>query len=134
MEPELLLLDEPMAGMNSEEKEDMARYIIDIHAEKPLKNHPIYCIAKAGLAMMTKSLAKDLGPNIRVNGVSPGAILWPEHETLSPEQQQDILQRIALSRCGEPSDIANTVLFLAKDAPYISGQIIAVDGGRSLNS
>ena len=106
--------------------------IIDIHADRPLKNHTLYSIAKAALAMMTKSLAKELGPKIRVNGVSPGAILWPENE-ISEKQQQEILDRIALRKTGLPEDIANTVLFLATSAPYITGQIIAVDGGRSLN-
>lgn len=108
--------------------------IVDIHSERPLKDHSIYCIAKAGLAMMTKSLAKELGPNIRVNGVSPGAILWPEHEGFTEQHQQQILERISLARSGEPADIANTVRFLCADAPYITGQIIAVDGGRTLNN
>ena len=108
--------------------------IVDIHSDRPLKNHPIYCIAKAGLAMMTKSLAKELGPDIRVNGISPGAILWPENDDFSEQQQQDIVDRISLSRPGKPSDIAATALFLASNAPYISGQIIAVDGGRTLHN
>ncbi len=106
--------------------------IVDIHAEKPLKDHPVYSIAKAALAMMTKSLAKELGPEIRVNGISPGAILWPE-QTMTEQQQQAILNRIPLVCTGQPEDIANTVLFLANDAPYITGQILAVDGGRTLN-
>ena len=108
--------------------------IVDIHSERPLKTHPIYCMAKAALAMMTKSLAKELGPDIRVNGVSPGAILWPEQDDFGLQQQQQILDRISLARAGEPDDIANTVLFLASHAPYITGQIIAVDGGRTLTS
>jgi pteridine reductase len=106
--------------------------IVDIHAEKPMKNHTIYCMAKAGLAMMTKSLAKELGPDIRVNGVAPGAIMWPENE-LDAETQDEILSRTALKRSGMPEDIAATVLFLARDAHYITGQIIPVDGGRSIN-
>lgn len=106
--------------------------IVDIHAEKPMKNHTIYCSAKAGLAMMTKSLAKELGPEIRVNGVAPGAIMWPENE-LDAETQDEILNRTALKRSGMPEDIAATVLFLARDAHYITGQIIPVDGGRSIN-
>lgn len=106
--------------------------IVDIHSERPLKEHPIYCMAKAGLAMMTKSLAKELGPEIRVNGVSPGAILWPENE-MDQLTQQRIISRSFLKRQGSPSDIAQTVLFLATQS-YITGQIIAVDGGRSLNS
>ena len=106
--------------------------IIDIHADKPMPGHTVYCMAKAALRMMTYSLAKELAPNIRVNGISPGAILWPEHEENS-SQQQAILARIPLAKTGEAQDIANAALFLAKDAPYITGQIIAVDGGRSLH-
>lgn len=105
--------------------------IVDIHAEKPMKKHSVYCMAKAALRMMTLSLAKELAPDIRVNGVSPGAILWPEHE--DSQQQQAILERIALGKTGNADDIAEAVLFLATKAPYITGQIIAVDGGRSLN-
>lgn len=108
--------------------------IVDIHSERPLKNHSIYCMAKAALAMMTKSLAKELGPDIRVNGISPGAILWPENEGFGETEKNEILDRISLNRAGEASDIANTVLFLADNAPYISGQILAVDGGRTLNN
>ena len=108
--------------------------LIDIHAESPLKNHSIYCIAKAGAAMMTKSLANDLGPNIRVNGISPGAIIWPENEAeLTVEAKAAILKRVPLEKIGDPGDIARTAKFLICDAPYITGQIIAVDGGRSLN-
>lgn len=105
--------------------------IIDIHAERGLKGYPIYSIAKAGLAGMTRILAKELAPQIRVNGVSPGAILWPEDE-LSSQTKQEILQRIALQRAGEPDDIAKAVAFLCDDANYITGQIINVDGGRTL--
>lgn len=108
--------------------------LIDIHADRPLKAHPVYCMAKAGLAMMTKSLAKELGPEVRVNGVAPGAILWPEQSgEMSEQQKADILDRVPLGRAGEPADIANTIVFLATKAPYISGQIIAVDGGRSMH-
>lgn len=106
--------------------------IVDIHADKPMKNHTIYCAAKAGLAMMTKSLAKELGPEVRVNGVAPGAIMWPENE-LDSDSQEEIVDRTALKRSGMPMDIAATVLFLARDAHYITGQIIPVDGGRSIN-
>jgi len=105
--------------------------IIDIHAERGLKGYPVYSIAKAGLAAMTKMLAKELGPSVRVNGVSPGAIIWPESE-LSETDKQEILQRVALKRNGEPNDIAKTVLFLARDAGYVTGQILSVDGGRTL--
>ncbi|MCR8922322.1 pteridine reductase [Dasania sp. GY-MA-18] len=108
--------------------------IVDIHAQKPLKEHSLYCMAKAALAMMTQSLAKELPP-VRVNGVAPGAILWPEQQgksVLSDEDKQQITQKIPLGHSGSPQDIAKTVLFLIKDAPYITGQIISVDGGRSL--
>ncbi|MDH5359700.1 MAG: pteridine reductase [Gammaproteobacteria bacterium] len=107
--------------------------IVDIHAERPLKQHPVYSMAKAGLAMMTKSLAGELGPEVRVNGVAPGAILWPEND-MDEVTKQRIVSRTFLKRQGEAMDIARTIKFLIEDAPYISGQIIAVDGGRSLNS
>jgi pteridine reductase len=105
--------------------------IVDIHAQRPMKGYPIYSAAKAGLAMLTMSLARELGPEVRVNGVAPGAILWPEHE-LDEATKQQILDRTALKRQGSPKDIARTALFLIRDADYISGQIISVDGGRSL--
>jgi pteridine reductase len=105
--------------------------LVDIHAERPLKHHPVYSMAKAGNAMMVKSLARELGPEIRVNGVAPGAILWPERE-LSEQVKNEILSRTSLGRSGTPEEIAGTVRFLALDAPYITGQIIAVDGGRSV--
>jgi pteridine reductase len=105
--------------------------IVDVHAQRPLRDHPVYGPAKAGLAMLTRSLAKDLGPDIRVNGVSPGAILWPD-EGMSDALRAAIIKQTALKRSGTPEDIAATVLFLVRDAPYITGQIIAVDGGRSV--
>ena len=105
--------------------------IVDIHAQRPLRNHAVYGAAKAGLAMLTRSLAKDLGPDIRVNGVSPGAILWPETD-LSDGAKNSILGQIPLGRTGEPDDIAGCVLYLVRDATYVTGQIIAVDGGRSI--
>lgn len=106
--------------------------VIDVHAERPMRGHPVYCISKAGLAMMTKSLARELGPTVRVNGVSPGAILWPEQEPAA-EEKQSILGRTALGRLGDPTDIASAVAYLGLDAPYVTGQILAVDGGRTLN-
>lgn len=106
--------------------------IVDIHAERPLKTFPIYSMAKAGLVMMTKSLAGELGPEIRVNAVAPGAILWPEN--LDEVAKQRIVSRTFLKRQGEPNDIAKTILYLIRDANYVTGQIITVDGGRSLNS
>jgi pteridine reductase len=105
--------------------------IVDIHAARPLRDHAVYGAAKAGLAMLTRSLAKDLAPDIRVNGVSPGAILWPENH-LSADVQNSILQQIPLARAGDPEDIAACVLYLLRDAAYVTGQIIAVDGGRSI--
>ena len=105
--------------------------IVDIYSERPAPRHTTYCMAKAALAMMSKSLARELGPKVRVNGVSPGAILWAENET-SEKMKQAMLSRTALKRVGDPRDIAETALFLAQ-SQYITGQIIAVDGGRSLN-
>jgi len=109
--------------------------IVDVHAERGLSGYPVYSIAKAGLTAITKVLAKELGPEVRVNGVAPGAILWPEldlPEDLFEPAKLEILQRVILKRSGEPVDIAKAVLFLIKDADYITGQILTVDGGRSL--
>ena len=106
--------------------------IVDIHADRPLKHYPVYSMAKAGLVMLTKSLACELGPEIRVNGVAPGAILWPEN--IDEVTKQRIISRTFLKRKGAPSDIAKAITYLVRDAGYVSGQIITVDGGRSLNS
>jgi len=107
--------------------------IIDINSDRPLRNHSIYNISKAGLKMLTKTLAKELAPNIRVNGVSPGSILWPQNLTeLSQEEKLNMLDKIPLKRQGSPDDIAKAVLFLA-DAKYITGEVINIDGGQSLN-
>ncbi len=106
--------------------------ILDVHAERPMQGHAVYCIAKAGLRMMTLALARELAPEVRVNGVSPGAILWPEHES-GADARDAILKRIALGRKGEPGDIASAVEYLALDAPYVTGTVLAVDGGRLLN-
>ncbi|PPK73620.1 pteridine reductase [Methylobacter tundripaludum] len=105
--------------------------IVDIHAERGLSGYPVYSIAKGGLAAMTKVLAKELGPAVRVNAVAPGAILWPDND-LSESAKLEILHRVVLKRSGEPNDIAKAVLFLIKDADYITGQILTVDGGRTL--
>jgi pteridine reductase len=105
--------------------------MVDIHAKRPLKAHPVYSSAKAGLVMLTRSLARELGPEIRVNGIAPGPVMWPEQpmdETLKGE----IVGKTALKRTGSPDDIARTALFFAADAPYVTGQIIAVDGGRDI--
>lgn len=104
--------------------------LIDVYAEKPLLDHSLYCMAKAGLAMMTRSLARELSPAVRVNGVAPGAVLWPEH---GQPRQRDILDAIALGRTGEPDEVADAVAWLALHASYVTGQILAVDGGRSLS-
>jgi len=106
--------------------------MIDIHAKKPLKNHPIYGPAKSGLAMLTRSLARDLAPDVRVNGIAPGMILWPENEP-SDEIKQTVIDQIPLKRSGDPEDIANAALFLTTQANYMTGQIISVDGGRGIN-
>lgn len=106
--------------------------MVDVHAYRPLAEHPVYSAAKAGLLMLTQSLAKELGPEVRVNGVAPGAILWPE-QAMSGDQQSELLAKTALKHIGAPADIAATVLFLVRDADYITGQVIPVDGGRLLN-
>ena len=106
--------------------------IVDIHGDRPLKNYTVYSVAKAGLIMLTKSLARELAPNIRVNGVAPGAIMWPENEEADDLQQQ-IIDRTALKRKGAPKDIADTTWFLIQ-SDYITGQIINVDGGRTLSN
>jgi pteridine reductase len=105
--------------------------IVDIHAERPLKGYPIYSIAKAGLAALTRSLAVELAPRVRVNGVSPGAIAWPEDGQFDPAERDRVVATTPLARIGSPEDIAQAVHFLAC-APYVTGQIIAVDGGRSI--
>lgn len=105
--------------------------IVDIHAQRPLRHHTVYGPAKAALAMLTRTLARDLAPAVRVNGVSPGAILWPE-DGVSDSYQQSVLKQVPLGRAGAPEDIADCVLYLVRDAHYVTGQIIAVDGGRSI--
>ena len=107
--------------------------ILDAHVEHPLPDFNAYCAAKAGLASLTRSLAVELGPVFRVNGVAPGAILWPEGgEAYDDAMRRGTVERTPLRRTGEPSDIARTVRFLACDAPFITGQVITVDGGKSL--
>ncbi len=109
--------------------------IVDIYAERPLAQHSVYCAAKAANAMLVKSLARELAPDVRINGIAPGAILWPENGGANnSDAQQELLQKIPLGRTGSAQDIATTALFLLRDAPYITGQIIAVDGGRSINT
>ena len=105
--------------------------IVDIHSIRPLRDHTMYGAAKAGLAFLTRALARDLAPDVRVNGVAPGAILWPEGG-VSDQMRETVLKQIPLKRVGEPADIASCVLYLVRDAHYVTGQIIAVDGGRSV--
>ncbi|OGT33862.1 MAG: pteridine reductase [Gammaproteobacteria bacterium RBG_16_51_14] len=104
--------------------------ITDIHAERPLKKHLIYSISKAGLLMLTKSMAREMGPGIRVNAISPGAILWPE--SMQEETKKMILARTSLQKYGTPEDIAKAVNFLIQDAGYMTGQVLTIDGGRTL--
>ena len=105
--------------------------LVDIYAERPLKNYPVYNVAKAGLIGLTRTLARELGPEVRVNAVSPGAILWPEGD-VDEIAQQRLISRTPLKRTGNPTDIAQTVLFLVRDADFLTGQIVNVDGGRSI--
>ncbi len=106
--------------------------IVDIHADRPLKNHTVYCVAKAGLVMLTKSLAREFGDDIRVNAIAPGAIMWPLD--ITEDLKSEIVSRTALKRKGEPLDIAKAVLYLVENADYMTGQVLTIDGGRSLNS
>jgi pteridine reductase len=105
--------------------------VADIHGLRPLRRYPVYSIAKAGLIMLTKSLARELGPRVRVNAVAPGPVMWPE-DGLDTALQENITQRTALKRIGSPEDVARACLYFASDAPYVTGQILAVDGGRSI--
>ncbi|GFO72304.1 pteridine reductase [Bathymodiolus japonicus methanotrophic gill symbiont] len=107
--------------------------IVDIHAERGLPGFPVYSIAKAGLTALTKILAKELAPQIRVNAVAPGAILWPEYES-DEQQKQEIRAKVALQRTGSPEDIAKAIAYLINDAEYMTGQVLTVDGGRTLFS
>ena len=105
--------------------------LTDIYAKRPLPKHLVYSVSKAGLVALTHSLAQELGPDVRVNAIAPGAILWPESGD-TQENQEEIIRRTPLGRLGDPGDIAGTVLFLLRDAPFITGQVINVDGGRSV--
>jgi pteridine reductase len=105
--------------------------IADIHGTRPLKRHPVYSIAKAGLIMLTRSLARELGPEVRVNAIAPGPVMWPAGGLDEP-LREEIIARTALKRPGTPQDVARAVLFFACDAPYVTGQVLAVDGGRSV--
>jgi len=105
--------------------------LVDVYAERPLKGYTLYCMAKAALAMLTQSLAKELGPEVRVNAIAPGAVLWPE-AGIDDERQQKLLAKTALKRAGDPADVADAALYLIRDARYTTGEILHVDGGRKL--
>ncbi len=108
--------------------------IVDVYAQRPLKEHTVYCMAKAGNQMLVQSLALEFAPHVRVNGVAPGAVLWPSHqEEYSDAHLQLIAEKVPLQKPGSPEDIAKAVSYLLLDAPYVTGQVLAVDGGRSLN-
>ncbi|MGB5081534.1 MAG: pteridine reductase [Burkholderiales bacterium] len=107
--------------------------ITDIHAERPLKNYVIYSVAKAGLEGLTRSLARELAPEVRVNAVAPGAILWPEDGSWDDLMRQRIVSHTLLKRTGDPDDVARAVYYLIAEAPYVTGQVVVVDGGRSIN-
>ncbi|HLW25051.1 MAG TPA: pteridine reductase [Steroidobacteraceae bacterium] len=113
------------------ERRGLILNLVDIHAQRPLRHFPLYSVAKAGLAMLTRALARELAPEVRVNGIAPGPVLWPEHG-MDEALKQEIIGKTALKRAGTPRDIARAVLFFAHDAPYVTGQILTVDGGRSL--
>ena len=105
--------------------------IVDIHGLRPLRDHTVYSTAKAGLIMLTRALARELAPEVRVNAVAPGAVLWPE-AGMDEERKEKILEQTPLHRTGSPADIARAVLFFAAESPFVTGQILAVDGGRSV--
>jgi pteridine reductase len=105
--------------------------LADIHGMRPLRRYTTYCVAKAGLIMLTKSLARELGPHVRVNAIAPGPVMWPEDVT-DKALQKKIIERTALKRAGSPDEVARAALFFCTEAPYVTGQILAVDGGRSV--
>ena len=105
--------------------------IADIHGMRPLGRHPVYSVAKAGLVMLTKSLAREMGPEVRVNAIAPGPVMWPE-DGMDTHLKESIVDKTALKRPGSTDDVARAVLFFATEAPYVTGQVLAVDGGRSV--
>ncbi len=119
------------AAASLRERSGLIVNLADIHGVRPMRRHPVYCVAKAGLIMLTKSLARELGPQVRVNAVSPGPVLWPEGG-VDAELRDEIIGRTALKRIGSAEDVARAVLFFASEAPFVTGQILAVDGGRSI--
>jgi pteridine reductase len=106
--------------------------IVDIHGMRPLRQHPVYGVAKAGLIMLTRSLARELGPEVRVNAIAPGPVMWPEDGSADPARREKIVSRTLLKRSGSADDIARAALFFAADAPFVTGQVLPVDGGRSV--
>jgi len=110
-------------------REGLILNIADIHGLKPLTRHAVYCAAKAALIMLTRSLARELGPAVRVNAIAPGPVLWPE-SGVDPELRRRIVERTALKRAGTPADVAKAALFFATDAPFVTGEVLSVDGGR----
>lgn len=109
--------------------------IADIHGLRPLRDYPVYSTAKAGLIHLTRALARELAPEVRVNAIAPGPVLWPEGDnTLPDSQRQKIIGRTLLQRAGSPDDVARSVRFFAVDAGYVTGQVLAVDGGRSIGA
>jgi pteridine reductase len=119
------------AAASLRERSGLIVNLADIHGVRPMRRHPVYCVAKAGLIMLTKSLARELGPQVRVNAISPGPVLWPEGG-VDAELRDEIISRTALKRIGSAEDVARAVLFFASEAPFVTGQILAVDGGRSI--
>ena len=107
--------------------------IADIHALRPLRHHIVYCAAKSALVMLTRALARELGPEVRVNAIAPGPVLWPTGG-VDTALKRRIVARTALKRTGSPEDIAKAALFFAIDAPFVTGEVLAVDGGRLLGS
>jgi pteridine reductase len=105
--------------------------LADIHGQRPLRHHTVYSVAKAALIMLTRSLARELGPEVRVNAIAPGPVLWPEHG-MTEDLRREIVSKTALGRSGEPDDIARAAYFFAAEAPYVTGQVLAVDGGRGI--
>lgn len=110
-------------------REGLILNIADIHGLRPLGRHAVYSAAKAGLVMLTRSLARELGPGVRVNAIAPGPVMWPE-SGVDAALRERIVARTALKRAGSPEDIARAALFFATDAPFVTGQVLAVDGGR----
>jgi pteridine reductase len=106
--------------------------ITDIHGQRPLENFPVYSAAKAGLIMLTQALARELAPQVRVNGVSPGPVMWPEG--MPEETKRTIIDRVSLKRQGRPEEVSECVRFLIEEAGYVTGQVLTVDGGRTLYS